>query len=60
MCGICGELSFGAATVDEPAVAAMAASLCHRGPDHGATFVGESGGVGRLAEIDSGDYGAEP
>ena len=56
MCGICGELSFDDATVDEPAVTAMVASLCHRGPDHGATFVAGNARVGlgfrRLSIID--------
>jgi asparagine synthase (glutamine-hydrolysing) len=56
MCGICGELSFNGASVDAPAIAAMAASMCHRGPDHGATYIPEDARVGlgfrRLSIID--------
>lgn len=54
MCGICGEVSGGGVT--EPALAAMAGSLEHRGPDHGASYVapGAAAGFGfrRLSIID--------
>jgi asparagine synthase (glutamine-hydrolysing) len=54
MCGICGELS--TQSVSERSLAAMAGSLEHRGPDHGATFVaaGAAAGFGfrRLSIID--------
>ena len=54
MCGICGELS--TRPVSERSLAAMAGSLEHRGPDHGATFVasGATAGFGfrRLSIID--------
>jgi asparagine synthase (glutamine-hydrolysing) len=40
MCGICGEFAFGrSAPVSSDVVTSMAASLCHRGPDHGAVYV---------------------
>jgi asparagine synthase (glutamine-hydrolysing) len=57
MCGICGELRFdGASAVDERALAAMADTLRHRGPDHGATYVSSDGCLGlgfrRLSIID--------
>ena len=54
MCGICGEVSAGGVT--EPALVAMAGSLEHRGPDHGASYVapGAAAGFGfrRLSIID--------
>ena len=54
MCGICGELSAGGVT--EPALVAMADSLEHRGPDHGASYVAPGGAAGfgfrRLSIID--------
>jgi asparagine synthase (glutamine-hydrolysing) len=54
MCGICGEVSAGAVT--EPSLVAMAGSLQHRGPDHGASYVapGAVAGLGfrRLSIID--------
>ena len=57
MCGICGELSLERdRPVREDAVAAMAATLQHRGPDHGATYRASSGGLAfgfrRLSIID--------
>ena len=57
MCGICGELSFSTdRSVTEHALAAMTATLCHRGPDHGATFCSRDGKAGlgfrRLSIID--------
>jgi asparagine synthase (glutamine-hydrolysing) len=40
MCGICGEFAFGSGAAVEPSIVnAMAGTLCHRGPDHGAAFV---------------------
>ena len=57
MCGICGELSFvPERPVTEHALAAMTATLCHRGPDHGATYCSRNGRAGlgfrRLSIID--------
>jgi asparagine synthase (glutamine-hydrolysing) len=57
MCGICGEFRFnGSGPVSDASVAAMAATLSHRGPDHGATYVspGAQMGLGfrRLSIID--------
>jgi len=57
MCGICGEMSFdGRTPVSEPALAAMVATLVHRGPDHGATYCSDDGRAGlgfrRLSIID--------
>ena len=57
MCGICGELSFtGHHPVTAPALEAMSATLRHRGPDHGATYLspGAAAGLGfrRLSIID--------
>jgi asparagine synthase (glutamine-hydrolysing) len=57
MCGICGEFAFGnTASVSETIVSAMAATLCHRGPDHGASFVSDDARAGlgfrRLSIID--------
>ena len=55
MCGICGEVSFGAG-VSTPALEAMTVRLPHRGPDHGATLVSPDGSAGlgfrRLSIID--------
>lgn len=57
MCGFCGELSLERhRPVSEPALGAMAATLLHRGPDHGATYVSRDGVAGlgfrRLSIID--------
>ncbi len=56
MCGICGEMSFTARRVSEPALSAMTDTLRHRGPDHGAVFRSGDGGTGlgfrRLSIID--------
>ena len=57
MCGICGEFGFGNdGSVSETVVSAMAATLCHRGPDHGASFVSDDKhvalGFRRLSIID--------
>jgi asparagine synthase (glutamine-hydrolysing) len=57
MCGICGELSFaGGAPVTPAAVQAMADTIPHRGPDHGAVYRSERGELGfgfrRLSIID--------
>jgi asparagine synthase (glutamine-hydrolysing) len=57
MCGICGELSFSSERhVAERALEAMTATLCHRGPDHGATYCSRDGRAGlgfrRLSIID--------
>lgn len=57
MCGICGELSFDRQhSVSDQAVAAMASTLVHRGPDYGATYRSADGGTGlgfrRLSIID--------
>jgi len=57
MCGICGELSFDPGrSVSHEAMGRMAASLRHRGPDHGATWVSGDGRAGfgfrRLSIID--------
>jgi asparagine synthase (glutamine-hydrolysing) len=57
MCGICGQFTFGNTTpVVDAAVAAMAGTLHHRGPDHGATYLSEDrrAGLGfrRLSIID--------
>jgi asparagine synthase (glutamine-hydrolysing) len=57
MCGICGEFGFaGAPPVASRVVDAMAATLCHRGPDHGASWVSNDGlaalGFRRLSIID--------
>jgi asparagine synthase (glutamine-hydrolysing) len=56
MCGICGELTHAGAPVEQPALAAMAGTLAHRGPDHAATFRNDAGTIGlgfrRLSIID--------
>ena len=57
MCGICGEFAFGQGPpVNERVVSAMASTLCHRGPDHGAAFVSGDAraalGFRRLSIID--------
>jgi asparagine synthase (glutamine-hydrolysing) len=56
MCGICGELTHAGAPVGELALAAMARTLAHRGPDHAATFRSDAGSIGlgfrRLSIID--------
>lgn len=57
MCGICGELSLErGGRVSAAALAAMAARLAHRGPDHEAVFVSPDGRAGlgfrRLSVID--------
>jgi asparagine synthase (glutamine-hydrolysing) len=57
MCGICGELSFaGRAPVTAAAVQAMADTIPHRGPDHGAVYRSARGELGfgfrRLSIID--------
>ncbi len=56
MCGICGEMSFDRRPVADSALAAMSATLRHRGPDHGATYRSEDERTGlgfrRLSIID--------
>ena len=57
MCGICGELSIPPQRrLEEAALARMAGTLRHRGPDHEATFVSADGhgalGFRRLSIID--------
>ena len=57
MCGICGELSLSSERhVSGHALEAMTATLCHRGPDHGATYCSRDGRAGlgfrRLSIID--------
>jgi asparagine synthase (glutamine-hydrolysing) len=57
MCGICGELSLaGRAPVAPAAVQAMADTIPHRGPDHGAVYRSDGGELGfgfrRLSIID--------
>jgi len=57
MCGICGELSFAPdLRVQQGSLLAMAATLEHRGPDHGAVYVAPDGRAGlgfrRLSIID--------
>src|SRR5438309_6552363 len=52
MCGICGIVSTG--SVDPERLAAMSATLVHRGPDSAGVFVEESAGLAarRLSIID--------
>src|SRR5262245_59080420 len=57
MCGICGQFTFRhGPPVMESSVAAMARTLQHRGPDHGATYVSDDRhaalGFRRLSIID--------
>ena len=61
MCGICGELSFGA-PVDAGAMQRMTDALVHRGPDDHGIFCEESIGLGhrRLSIIDLSDGGRNP
>ena len=56
MCGICGEMSFGARPVDEQALLAVTDTLKHRGLDYGAVYRSPDGQAGlgfrRLSIID--------
>jgi asparagine synthase (glutamine-hydrolysing) len=65
MCGICGELKFDRGQrVSEDALASMVGAICHRGPDHGATFMdpGHPAALGfrRLSIIDLRAAGNQP
>jgi asparagine synthase (glutamine-hydrolysing) len=61
MCGIAGWVTNDGSPVDEPALAAMTASLTHRGPDGGGMHVEPGCGLGhrRLALLDVAG-GAQP
>ena len=63
MCGICGELSFGA-PVNAGTLVAMRDRLEHRGPDDKGVFVSGDGRAGlgfrRLAIIDLSPLGGQP
>jgi asparagine synthase (glutamine-hydrolysing) len=62
MCGLCGVLNLDGAPVDPAVIAAMTATLIHRGPDQGAIFVDGNIGLGnrRLAIQDTSDAGSLP
>lgn len=63
MCGICGKLQFDPSEwVDSALVEKMNASIVHRGPDDGGTYVRENIGLGnrRLAIIDLTPAGHQP
>jgi asparagine synthase (glutamine-hydrolysing) len=62
MCGICGELSFGDAPVEEDAIRAMARAIQHRGPDDEGFHVQGPIGLGhrRLSIIDLSSAGRQP
>src|SRR3974377_950695 len=54
MCGICGVLNFSGAPVAEETLAAMRATLRHRGPDEEGQYLADGVGLGicRLSIID--------
>src|SRR5262245_10525778 len=56
MCGICGELAFGAGQVSADVLLSLTGTLKHRGPDHEAVYVSPEGNAGlgfrRLSIID--------
>jgi asparagine synthase (glutamine-hydrolysing) len=54
MCGICGVLNFSGAPVAEDTLAAMRATLRHRGPDEEGQYIADGVGLGicRLSIID--------
>jgi len=61
MCGICGIVSLAGETVDPGAVAAMNATLVHRGPDSAGSFTEGAAAIAarRLSIIDL-DGGDQP
>ncbi|MCZ8132991.1 MAG: asparagine synthase (glutamine-hydrolyzing) [Steroidobacteraceae bacterium] len=62
MCGFCGVLGTGPDDARGETVARMTATLVHRGPDAGATFVGPGIALGhrRLSILDLSPAGAQP
>lgn len=62
MCGIAGIYNFSGKQVEKSALASMAASLAHRGPDGEGFFIEENIGLGhrRLAIIDLTPAGHQP
>jgi len=62
MCGIVGIFDRRGAPVDPAAIAAMAAVIRHRGPDHSAVFTDQEVGLGyvRLSILDLSPAGNQP
>ena len=66
MCGIAGVLAFdhGRYPVTDAMVVSMRESICHRGPDGGATWIDPARGIGlghrRLSIIDLADTASQP
>jgi asparagine synthase (glutamine-hydrolysing) len=62
MCGICGQILFQGEKVADSSLAAMVASLCHRGPDDAGIFLEDNVGLGhtRLSIIDLSPAGHQP
>src|SRR5947209_4347491 len=60
MCGITGMIDLrGAGRVEPPVLAAMTASLVHRGPDSSGQYLGPDAGLGarrlKIIDLESGD-----